>query len=347
MASSSAALGASLMKPLRNKVALVAGATRGAGRGIASMLGEAGATVYCTGRSVRGRPATEGRPETIEETAELVTELGGRGVWVQVDHGVEEQVEALFARVKRDEGRLDVLVNDVWGGDALTEWGTPFWKLSSEKGLAMLRQAVHTHIITSRHGAPLMIAGGRGLIVEITDGDFLGYRGNLFYDLVKVGVIRLAYDMSLDLRDHGVTALAVTPGFLRSEAMLDHFGVTDANWQDAAQKDPHFAESESPAFVGRAVAALAADPDVGSKAGRVWASWTLAKEYGFRDADGRQPDWGGYFDRTVADILDRGGPLTPGDRFLLEMRGYQIALDPDRRDQAERITTLLAANDAG
>jgi len=329
------------MKALEGRVAVVAGATRGAGRGIATMLGEAGATVYCTGRSVRGQPATEGRPETIEETAELVNDLGGRGVWVQADHSVEEQVEALFARVKKDEGRLDVLVNDVWGGDALTEWGTPFWKLSSEKGLAMLGQAVHTHILTSRHGAPLMIEGGRGLIVEITDGDFLGYRGNLFYDLVKVGVIRLAYDMSWDLRDHDITALAVTPGFLRSEAVLDHFGVTETNWRDAVEKDPHFAESESPAFVGRAVAALAADPDVRAKAGRVWASWTLAKEYGFKDADGRQPDWGGYFDRTVADILDRGEPPTPDDRFMLEMRRFQIDLDPDRRDQAERITALL------
>ena len=331
------------MKALEGQVAVVAGATRGAGRGIASMLGEAGATVYCTGRSVRGRPATEGRPETIEETAELVTELGGRGVWAKVDHGVEEQVEALFARVKRDEGRLDVLVNDVWGGDALTEWGKPFWELSSQKGLAMLGQAVHTHVITSRHGAPLMIEGGRGLIVEITDGDFLGYRGNLFYDLVKVGVIRLAYDMSVDLCAHDITALAVTPGFLRSEAVLDHFGVTEANWLDAVNKDPHFAESESPAFVGRAVAALAADPDVSAKAGRVWASGTLGREYGFQDVDGRQPDWGGYFDRMVEKILEGGEPLTPTDRSLLEFRGYHIALDPDKRNQADRIAALLAA----
>ena len=178
------------MKPLSGKVAVVAGATRGAERGIATMLGEAGATVYCTGRSVRGRSASEGRPETIEETAELVTALGGTGVWVQVDHEVEEQVEALFQRVEAEQGRLDVLVNDVWGGDALTEWGKPFWEFSTDKGLAMLRQAVHSHIITSRLGAPLMVARGQGLIVEITDGDFLGYRGNLFYDLVKVGVIR-------------------------------------------------------------------------------------------------------------------------------------------------------------
>ncbi len=305
------------------------------------MLGEAGATVYCTGRSVRGHAASEGRPETIEETAELVTELGGTGIWVQVDHEVEAQVEALFQRVGDEQGQLDILVNDVWGGDVLTEWGKPFWELSTEKGLAMLRQAVHSHIITSRHGVPLMIEHGQGLIVEITDGDFLGYRGNLFYDLVKVGVIRLAYDMSLDLKGRDITALAVTPGFLRSEATLDHFGVTEANWQDATKTDPHFAESESPTFVGRAVAALAADPDVRKKAGRVWASWTLAKEYGFLDASGRQPDWGSYFDRTVDQIIERGAELSGGDRFLLEMRRFQIDLDPERSDQAKQIDELL------
>ncbi len=330
------------MKPLTGKVAVVAGATRGAGRGIARMLGEAGATVYCTGRSVRGRPATGSRPETIEETAELVTALGGTGIWVQVDHGVEEEVEALFQRVKDEQGRLDVLVNDIWGGDSLTEWGQPFWKLSMEKGLAMLRQAVHTHIITSRYGVPLMIEQGHGLIVEITDGDFLGYRGNLFYDLVKVGVIRLAYDMSLDLKGRGITALAVMPGFLRSEAMLDHFGVTEDNWRDAAKRDAHFVESESPTFVGRAVAALAADADVPDKTGRVWASWTLAKEYGFRDADGRQPDWGGYFDRTVAEILERGAPLSGSDRVLLEMRRLQIDRDSARAAQAKQIDELMS-----
>ena len=330
------------MKPLTEKVAVVAGATRGAGRGIASMLGEAGATVCCTGRSVRGQLASGGsRPETIEETAERVTELGGTGIWARVDHSVEEEVEGLFQRVEDEQGRLDVLVNDVWGGASLTEWGKPFWKLSSEKGLAMLRQAVHTHIITSRHGAPLMIDQGHGLIVEITDGDFPGYRGNLFYDLVKVGVIRLAYDMSMDLKGRGITALAVTPGFLRSEAMLDHFGVSEENWRDGAEKDTHFAQSESPTFVGRAVAALAADPDVHAKAGRVWASWTLAKEYGFLDADGRQPDWGGYFDRTVVEVLERGGPLSGDDRVLLEMRRFQIDRDRSKADEAKRIDELM------
>ncbi len=331
------------MKPLRGRVAVVAGATRGAGRGIAAMLGEAGATVYCTGRSVRGRPASgEDRPETIEETAERVTELGGRGVWVRVDHRVEEEVASLFERVKDDEGRLDVLVNDVWGGDALTEWGQPFWELSTEKGLAMLSQAVHTHIVTSRLGVPLMVERGGGLVVEITDGDFHGYRGNLFYDLAKATVIRLAYDMAWDLKDRGVTALAVTPGFLRSEAVLDHFGVTEENWKDAVAKDPYFAESESPAYVGRAVAALAADPEVDAKAGRVWASWTLAREYGFRDVDGRQPDWGRHIRGAVAGILSRGGPPSDDERMVLRYHRGHIDLDPAQADVARRIDEILA-----
>ena len=254
-------------RPLRGRVAVVAGATRGAGRGIARMLGEAGATVYCTGRSVRGHPATPGRPETLEETAEMVTAEGGRGIAVRTDHTVESEVERLFARVRDEAGRLDVLVNDIWGGDALTEWGKPFWELSVAQGAQLLERAVHTHIITSRHGAPLMVERNAGLIVEVTDGDTFGYRGNLFYDLAKNAVVRLAYAMAADLRPHGVTALAITPGFLRSEAVLDHFGVTEANWRDAVEKDEYFAESETPCYVGRAIAALAADPNVASKAG--------------------------------------------------------------------------------
>ena len=321
---------------------MVAGATRGAGRGIATMLGEAGATVYCTGRSVRGRLASgPGRPETIEETAELVTACGGTGIWVRVDHGLEVEVEALFERVRDEQGRLDVLVNDVWGGDVLTEWGRPFWELSTRKGLAMLRQAVHSHIITSRHGVPVLLERNQGLVVEVTDGDFLGYRGNLFYDLVKIGVIRLAYDMGLELKGRGVTALAVTPGFLRSEAVLDHFGVTEENWREATVHDLHFAHSESPAFVGRAVAALAADPNVNEKAGRVWASWTLAKEYGFRDSDGRRPDWGNHFDGWVAETLRRGRPLRTEDREILKLRRFHIDRDPARLDEARRIEELL------
>lgn len=286
------------MKPLEGRIALVAGATRGAGRGIAMMLGEAGATVYCTGRSVRGRPATGTRPETIEETAELVTARGGRGIAVQVDHTVEAEVSALCARVKSEQGRLDVLVNDVWGGDELAEFGLPFWKLAPEKGKLMLDRGIYSHILTSRYAVPLMIERNQGLIVEITDGDSFGYRGNLFYDLVKLSVIRLAFAMAQELRRHAITAVAVTPGFLRSEAMLDLFGVTAANWQEGVKKDPHFIASETPFYVGRAIAALAADPNIAAKNGRVFSSWQLAKEYGFKDEDGRQPDWGKYFQET-------------------------------------------------
>ena len=252
-------------QPLAGRVAVVAGATRGAGRGIARMLGAAGATVYCTGRSVTGHPATAGRTETIDETAAMVTGEGGRGIAVRTDHTVEPEVERLFGRIRAEQGRLDVLVNDIWGGDELTEWGLPFWELSTAKGLEMLERAVHSHIITSRHGAPLMIERNAGLIVEVTDGDTLGYRGNLFYDLAKNAVIRLAYAMAADLHAHRVTALAITPGFLRSEAVLDRFGVTEANWRDGIEADPYFAESETPCYVGRAVAALAADPQVASK----------------------------------------------------------------------------------
>jgi NAD(P)-dependent dehydrogenase (short-subunit alcohol dehydrogenase family) len=284
------------VKPLQGKVAVVAGATRGAGRGIACMLGEAGATVYCTGRSVRGQPATGNRPETIEETAEWVTLRGGVGISAQVDHTREDQVSALFERVKAEQGQLDVLVNDVWGGDELTEWGKPFWELSLDKGLLMLQRAVYSHIITSRYAAPLLIETGQGLIVEITDGDSFWYRGNLFYDLVKVSVIRLAFAMARELRKRKITAVALTPGFLRSEAMLERFGVTEENWQEGAKKDPHFIASETPFYVGRAVAALASDPQVAKKSGHVFSSWDLAQEYGFMDIDGRQPNWGNYFE---------------------------------------------------
>jgi NAD(P)-dependent dehydrogenase (short-subunit alcohol dehydrogenase family) len=286
------------MKPLEGKIALVAGATRGAGRGIATMLGEAGATVYCTGRSVRGKPATGNRPETIDETAEFVTARGGRGIAVQVDHSDEKQVEALCERIRREHGGLDVLVNDIWGGDELLEMGTPFWTQSAAKGQLMIERGVFTHLITSRHAVPLLLERQRALLVEITDGDGFGYRGSLWYDLAKLSVIRLAFTMAHELRRTNVTSLAVTPGFLRSEAMLEIFGVTEANWRDGAAKDPNFIASETPVFVGRAVAALAADPNVRSKNGRVFSSWALAREYGFTDIDGSQPHWGEHFAKT-------------------------------------------------
>jgi NAD(P)-dependent dehydrogenase (short-subunit alcohol dehydrogenase family) len=285
------------MPPLQGKVAVVAGATRGAGRGIARALGEAGAVVYCSGRSVRGKPATANRPETIDETAEMINAAGGIAHAVRVDHAVEEQVAALFERVRREQQRLDVLVNDIWGGEDLTEFGKTFWETSLDKGFRMLRQAIDTHIVTSRYGAPLLLEAGGGLIVEVTDGNSFGYRGNLFYDLVKSSVIRLAFGMAYELRRRNVTALAITPGFLRSEATLEHFGVSEANWEEGAKTDPNFAASESPLFVGRAIAALAADPEVAKKSGRVLASWDLAEEYGFTDADGRRPHWGKHFER--------------------------------------------------
>jgi NAD(P)-dependent dehydrogenase (short-subunit alcohol dehydrogenase family) len=287
------------MKPLQGKIAVVAGATRGAGRGIACMLGEAGATVYCTGRSVRGNLASGSkRTETIDETAEMVTAYGGKGIAVRVDHSVPAEVEQLFARVKEEQGRLDILVNDIWGGEQLIEW-KPFWERSLEKGLRMLRQAIDTHIITAHYGAPLMVAQKSGLIIEITDGDNMNYRGEVVYDLVKTSVIRLAYSMAQDLQPHGVTVLAVTPGFLRSEEMLDHFGVSEANWKDATKSEPHFIASETPFFVGRAVAALAVDANVAAKSGGVYASWTLSDEYGFIDIDGNSPHWGRYFAEHV------------------------------------------------
>lgn len=269
--------------PLAGKIAVVSGATRGAGRGIATALGEAGATVYCTGRSVPGSPGMKNRPETIQETADIVTARGGHGIAVRVDHTVPGEVARLFERV----GELDILVNDIWGGDDLVEWGKKLWETKLEDGLTLIDRAIKTHIITSYYGLPRMRAGG--LVVEITDGDAYFYRGHFFYDLVKTTVIRMAFGLSQELKERGITAIAVTPGFLRSEWMLDHFGVTEANWRDVAKKVKSFIASETPLFVGRSVAALAADPDVRTKNGRVFASWDLADEYGVTDADGTRP----------------------------------------------------------
>ena len=294
-------------KTLKGKIALVAGATRGAGRGIAIALGEAGATVYCTGRSTRKRHATRGRPETIEETAELVTAAGGRGIPVRVDHTVPAEVKKLVALIRRRHKGLDILVNDVWGGDALTQFGTPFWKVNLSNGLQMLKQAVHSHIVTAHYAAPLMLGRSGAIIFEITDGDAFYYRGNIFYDLVKISVIRLAFAMAHELRKRKVVSVALTPGFLRSEAVLEHFGVTEANWKDVGKrKNPEanskdqndapedFLVSESPRYIGRAVVALATDPKAMKKTGRVFSSWALAREYGFTDIDGTQPHWGDY-----------------------------------------------------
>ncbi|EJL42743.1 MULTISPECIES: SDR family oxidoreductase [Brevibacillus] len=283
------------MKALQGKVAVVAGGTRGAGRGIAVGLGEAGATVYVTGRSVRGQQSDLGRPETIEETAELVTASGGVGIAVRVDHSQEDEVKALFERVKAEQnGQLDILVNDIWGGEKLTVWGKTFWEHSLADGLLMQQRAVHTHMITSYYAAPLMVERKKGLIIEITDGVDYRYRQHLYYSLAKISVIHLAQAMAEDLRPHGVTALALTPGFLRSEEMLDYFGVTEETWKEAVKKDPHFIVSETPLYIGRAVAALAADPAIAEKAGQALSTWGLSDEYPFVDRDGSRPHWGNY-----------------------------------------------------
>lgn len=323
-------------------MALVAGATRGAGRGIACALGEAGATVYCTGRSSReNKKADRKRPETIEETAELVSFAGGIGVAVRVDHTAELEVKGLFERVRADHGKLDILVNDIWGGDALTEWGKTFWEVDVQTGFAMMERAIHTHIITSRHGVPLMLEGSGGLVVEVTDGAFNGYRGQLFYDLCKHSVIRLAYAMSVELAATSITSVAVTPGFLRSEAVLDHFGVMEGNWRDAIIQDPHFAHSETPMLVGRVIAALAADPDAHVRAGQALSCWELSRHYGVKDVDGAQPHWDEHLDEAIEEILACDSP-SPDDLFLLAMRKPQIDFDESRSEQRARIAECLA-----
>lgn len=299
------------MGRLGGHIAVVAGGTRATGRGIAVALGEEGATVYVTGRTTRHQRSPMNRPETIEDSAALVTTAGGRGIAVQVDHADPVQVAALFHRINTEQhGRLDILVNDIWGGDDLAEWGKPFWEHSLDNGLRLLRQATETHMITSWYAAPLMVTRKRGLIVEVTDGVGSAYRGSFFYDLAKVGVTRLAYAQAQELRAHGVTALAVTPGFLRSEAMLERFGVTEENWRDGVQRDPNFAVSETPLYIGRAVAALAADPNVSERSGRDFAVWTLAKEYGFTDRDGTQPDWGTHYAALLARQKEEGRSIS-------------------------------------
>ncbi len=268
-------------QPLGSKVALVAGATRGAGRGIAVELGAAGATVYVTGRSTRAQRSEYDRPETIEETAELVSQAGGRGIAVPTDHLDVAQVQALVARIDQEHGRLDVLVNDIWGGEQLFEWNKPVWEHSLERGLRLLRLAVDTHLITNHVALPLLIRHPGGLVIEMTDGtaeyNAENYRVSHFYDLAKASVLRMAWALAHELRPHGATAVALTPGWLRSEMMLDIFGVAEENWRDATTHQPHFVISETPRFVGRAVAALAADPQVARWSGQSLSSGQLAR----------------------------------------------------------------------
>jgi NAD(P)-dependent dehydrogenase (short-subunit alcohol dehydrogenase family) len=293
---------------LKSKVALVAGATRGAGRGIATELGAAGATVYCTGRSTQAGRSEMNRPETIEETAELVQQAGGKGIAVPVDHLDQAQVKALVERIEIEQGRLDILVNDVWGADYLIQWNVPVWEQSLEAGLHMLRLAIDTHIITSHFALPLLIRNGGGLVVEMTDGtseyNSSNYRVSLFYDLAKTSVIRLAWSLAHELQNYHGTVVALSPGWLRSEQMLDNYGVSEANWRDAIAKQPHFVITETPRYVGRAVAHLAADPEVSRWSGQTLSSGQLAKVYGFTDVDGSQPDaW-----RYVVEVQDAGKP---------------------------------------
>ncbi len=334
------------MGALDGQVALVSGATRGAGRGIAIELAAAGAKVYCTGRSVRGAVATAGRSETIDETAEMIVAAGGRAVAVRVDHTVEDEVAALAARVRADEGRLDVLVNDIWGGDDLIDWNGKFWTVDVTLVRKLMDQAVFSHLITARHLVPLMVDAKRGLIVEITDGEMPGYRGQLLYDLVKSSVIRIAYGMAWDLVGTGVTALALSPGFLRSEAMLDRFGVSEANWRDAVKTHADFVFSETPRFVGRAVAALASDPNVGAKAGMALWGGDLAEEYGVEDVDGSRPNFWRNMDAWLDGEFAKG-ELDDNAKWIALARYMQTHLAPMRGEQARRYFEKLKLDGLG
>jgi len=311
---------------LRGRVAVVAGATRGAGRGIAAALGEAGATVICTGRTTRSTRSDYNRAETIEETAELVTNLGGAGIAVAIDHLESDEVKKLARQIRKDHGRIDVLVNDIWGGELLkggpADWNTPIWEHNLDDGLRILRLAIDTHLITSHHLLPLLIEKPGGLLVEVTDGtaDYNAshYRLSVFYDLAKTAINRLAFSQGHELEPYGATAVAITPGWLRSEMMLDNFGVSEENWRDAIRRTADddqpaapadFALSESPRYVGRAIVALASDPKRSRWNKKSVSSGRLASEYGFKDIDGSKPDiW-----RYIEEIREPGLDANPND----------------------------------
>jgi len=292
---------------LAGRVAVVAGATRGAGRGIARALAASGAIVYCTGRSVRGSLSAYGRPETIDETAELIAADGGTAIPLRVDHAVEAEVEDLFRRIDREQKRVDILVNAVAGEDPMMGQYGWFWTTDLSKGEAVFRQSILSHIITAKHAARLMMRDRRGLIVEVTEGDALSAGGNPVVQTVKFALKGLALSMAAQLYSYGVAAVAITPGYLRSERMLEQFGVTEATWRDHGTKDRNFLESETPLYVGRAIAALAADPGIMRRTGQLFSSWELAREFGFTDVDGRRPDWGALeidFSRHPQPLID-------------------------------------------
>ena len=307
------------MAPLEGKVAVVAGAARGAGRGVARMLGEAGAVVFCTGRSTRDHPPTgrhAGRPETIEETADMVNDAGGVGLAVRVDHSDEAQVTALFDRVRSERGGLDLLVN-VLGADHAATWG-PFWEQPHDAGRALVDAWLWPHVLTARLAAMLMLERKRGLLVEVVEGETLGYHGTFYWDLAMSLLKRMSYGMAEELAPQGITALAVAPGFMRTEEVLAHFGTTADSWRDVvdteAARNFGLAGSETPCFVGRGITALAADPDVHRRTGSLCCSWELAKEYGFSDVDGATPDWGPYFRENFPQYA---GPSASGHRWGL------------------------------
>lgn len=287
------------MESLIGRVAIVAGGTRGAGRAISVKLGEAGATVYVTGRTTSKSQSPMGRKETIEETADMVTKAGGKGIPVKVDHMIESEVIQLFDRVKKESGRLDILVNDIWGGDPLTEWGKPFGEHSLSKGLLMQKQAVESHIVTAHYSIPLFKESNGGLIIEVTDGTDYKPRGSFYYSMAKISAIHIAQAMAEDLKGDNITSIAVTPGYLRSEAMLEAYGVTEKNWKEGAKVDPHFIASESPYYIGEAIKCLALDPHIADKTGGIFSTWELSEIYDFKDIDGTQPHWGNYFKDNI------------------------------------------------
>ena len=332
---------------LEGQVALVAGATRGAGRGIARALGAAGAFVVCTGRSTAPQPSGMDRPERLEETVDLITQAGGRAVAVRVDHTRADEVADLADRIRSEHGRLDVLVNSVWGADPWVDWGKRFWEIDTARLREYVDQTILSHVLTNRHCAPLMVAADRGLIVEVIDGHFAGYRGHLLYDLTKAGLARLAYGMAAELAGTGITALALSPGFLRSEAVLEHFGATEATWRDAVAKDPCFDASETPQLSGRAVVALAADPGVKRRAGLVHFASDLARDYGFTDVDGRVPDFPRLLDGNLAARAANPAPLDDDERFLAWSRYWQVHLDPSKRELATALAAKLGLQGLG